>query len=96
MATYSKKLDGKIALVTGASRSLGAAIAKQLTADGAAVALTYSSSPEKAKAVVHEIETSGGKALAIKADAGDEEATRAAVAKTVETFGAIHILCPAG
>ena len=92
MASNSKKLDGKVALVTGASRSLGAAIARRLAADGAAVAITYSSSPDKAKAVVDEIETAGGKALAIKADAADAEATRAAVVKTVETFGAIHVL----
>ena len=92
MASYSKKLDGKVALVTGASRSLGAAIARRLAADGASVALTYSSSPEKAKAVVDEIETAGGKALALKADAANADATRAAVATTVETFGAIHVL----
>lgn len=92
MASNSKKLDGKVALVTGASRSLGAAIARRLAADGAAVAITYSSSPDKAKAVVDQIETAGGKALAIKADAADAEATRAAVVKTVETFGAIHVL----
>jgi 3-oxoacyl-[acyl-carrier protein] reductase len=92
MANNSNKLDGKVALVTGASRSLGAAIAKRLAADGAAVALTYSSSPEKAKAVVQDIENSGGKALAIKANAADADATRAAVATTIKAFGALHIL----
>jgi len=92
MATNSNKLNGKIALVTGASRSLGAAIAKRLASDGATVALTYSSSASKAEAVVQEIEHDGGKALAIKANAADADATRGAVARTVETFGALHIL----
>src|SRR5882757_1284734 len=87
-----KKLTGKAALVTGASRSLGAAIAKRLAADGASVAITYSASPAKADEVVHAIETVGGKALAIKADAADADAVRAAVTKTISTFGGIDIL----
>ena len=85
-------LAGKVALVTGGSRSIGAAIARRLAAGGAAVALTYSASPAKAAEVVAAIEAAGGRALAIEADAGDPAAVRAAVAKAVEAFGAIDIL----
>jgi 3-oxoacyl-[acyl-carrier protein] reductase len=88
----TKKLGAKAALVTGGSRGLGAAIAKRLAADGAAVTITYSSSPDKAKEVVRAIEKAGGKALAVKADAADAAAVRKAVAKVVKTFGGIDIL----
>lgn len=85
-------LAGKTALVTGGSRSIGAAIAKRLALDGAAVAITYSASPEKAEAVVAAIRGEGGRALAIRADAGDPNAVRAAVNKTAAEFGGIDVL----
>src|SRR6478752_796036 len=85
-------LTEKVALVTGGSRGIGAAIVRRLAADGAAVAFTYSSSDDRAKALTAEIEASGGKALAIKADSADPEAVRNAVATTVRHFGALDIL----
>src|SRR6202142_868883 len=87
--TMSKKLEGKIALITGGSRGIGAAIAKRLATDGAKVAITYTKGADAAAAVVKEIESAGGKAIAIQADSTDAGAVGAAVEKTVATFGGL-------
>jgi len=88
----NKKLEGKIALITGGSRGIGAAIAKRLAADGAKVAITYTKGADAAASVVNEIERDGGKAIAIQADAADAKAVKAAVEKTVATFDRLDIL----
>ncbi|WP_437964731.1 3-oxoacyl-ACP reductase family protein [Sorangium sp. So ce260] len=85
-------LKGKVALVTGGSRGIGAAIARRLAHEGAAVAITYAASPGKAADVVHAIEAAGGRAIAIRADSSDAEAVRSAVAQTVKTLGRLDVL----
>lgn len=88
----SHSLTGKIALVTGGSRGIGAAIAKRLAAQGASVAITFAKDSVSAAGVVQAIEDTGGKAMAIQADAVSPDAISAAVEKAVSAFGQLDIL----
>ncbi|BCI82008.1 hypothetical short-chain dehydrogenase/reductase [Mycolicibacterium sp. TY66] len=93
MSTTSEApLAGRRALVTGGSRGIGAATVRRLAADGAAVAFTYQSSPDAAQDLVDELEATGAKVAAIKADSADALAVAAAVDEAVERLGGLDIL----
>lgn len=86
------EFQGKVALVTGGTRGIGAAIVRRLAQRGAAVAFTYANSDQAAKDLVHGLGTTDAKVLAIKADSRDPAAVRAAVAQTARELGGLDIL----
>ncbi|WP_434399519.1 3-oxoacyl-[acyl-carrier-protein] reductase [Planococcus sp. 11815] len=86
------KLTGKTAIVTGASRGIGAAIARRFAEEGANIVVNYSGSQDKAEAVVAEIEQAGGKAIAIKANVADADAVKSLADAAMKEFGSIDIL----
>lgn len=91
-AASATTLASKVAFVQGGSRGIGAAIVQRLAAEGATVAFTYVTSPDKAQALVSRVEAAGGRALAIQADSADAAALQQAIRLAAETFGRLDIL----
>src|SRR6266853_351484 len=92
MTTNSKKLAGKVAVVTGASKGIGASIAKHLADEGAAVVVNYSSSKAGADRVVAEIVGKGGKAVAVQANMTKQSEIEHLFAETKKAFGTLDVL----
>ncbi len=92
MNTNTKKLDSKVAVVTGASKGIGAEIAKQFAAEGAAVVVNYASSKQDADRVVDEITKRGGKAIAVQANVAKKAEIERLFSVTKKAFGKIDIL----
>ena len=88
----SSKLNGQIAIVTGASSGIGAGVAKALAAEGATVVVNYSSSPDKGKKVLDEIQIAGGKGILVRADVSNEKDVVEMFEKTISEFGTVDIL----
>jgi len=92
MYMNTKKLDGKVAIVTGASKGIGAAIAKQFAAEGAAVVVNYASSKQGADRIVDEIAKRGGKAIAVQANVARKAEVERLFSATKKAFGTLDIL----
>ena len=92
MIIKTKKLQGQVAIVTGASSGIGAGVAKALAAEGATIIINYSNSPEKAEKVLDEIKQKGGDGFAIKADVSKESEVVDMFQQTLKRYGTVDIL----
>lgn len=92
MTNKSKKLEGQVAIITGASSGIGAGVGKAMAAEGATVVVNYSSSPEKAEKILSEIKANGGKGMTFKADVSNEQEVISMFQKTIQQFGTVDIL----